>query len=57
MINSIPDAIIANQFKQYLGEKKQEIQKSNAAEQINMFWNKIIEKVNITSHTYGKGAV
>jgi len=49
MIDSIPDAIITNQFKQYLGEKKQEIQKSNLVEQINGFWNKILEKVNMVS--------
>jgi len=49
MIDSIPDAIIANQFKLYLSEKKQAIQKSNAVEQINKFWNKIIEKVNMLS--------
>lgn len=45
-IDSIPDTIIVKQFKKYLSEKKQEIQKSNLAEQINKFWNKIIEKVN-----------
>ncbi len=46
-IDSIPDTIIAKQFKQYLSEKKQEIQKSNMVEQVNKFWNKMIEKVNI----------
>jgi hypothetical protein len=45
-IDSIPDTIIARQFKQYLSEKKQEMQKSNLVEQINSFWNKIIGKVN-----------
>jgi hypothetical protein len=46
-IDSIPDKIIATQFKQYLSEKQQEIRKSNLVEQINKFWNKMIEKVNI----------
>lgn len=45
IIDAIPDAIIAEQFKEYLREKKQEIQKSSLIEQINMFWNKITEKV------------
>jgi hypothetical protein len=51
MIDSIPDAIIANQFKQNLSEKRQEIQNSNTVEQINKFWNKMIEKVNMASPT------
>lgn len=46
IIDSIPDAIIAKQFKQYLSEKKQEIQKSNAVEQINKFWNKMIARAS-----------
>lgn len=45
-IDSIPDTIIAGQFRQYLNEKKQEIQKSNVVEQINMVWNTIIKKVS-----------
>lgn len=45
-IDSIPDTIIAKEFKQYLREKKQEIQKSNVVEQINNFWDKMISKVN-----------
>ncbi|MDO8662992.1 MAG: hypothetical protein Q7K98_07240 [Candidatus Omnitrophota bacterium] len=49
MINSIPDAIIANQFKQYLSGKKQEIQKSNVVEQINKFWKNLIAKTNMAS--------
>ena len=44
MIDSIPDEIIAGQFKQYLREKKEEIEKSGIVEQINKFWNKIIGK-------------
>ena len=45
-IDSIPDTIIVKQFKKYLSEKKQEIQKGKLAEQINKFWNKIVDKVN-----------
>ncbi len=45
-IDSVPDTIIANQFKQYLSGKKQEIQKSNVVEQISNFWNKMIGKIN-----------
>lgn len=46
IIDSIPDAIIAQQFKQYLNQKKQAIQKSNVVEQIKKFWNKIIGKAS-----------
>jgi len=46
-IDSVPDKIIATQFRQYLNEKKQEIQKSNLLEQINKFWSKMIGKVNM----------
>jgi hypothetical protein len=46
-IDSIPDKIIATQFKQYLSEKQQEMRKSNLVEQINKFWDKMTEKVNI----------
>ena len=45
-IDSIPDTIIVKQFKKYLSEKKQEIQKGKLAEQINKFWNKIVDKIN-----------
>lgn len=45
-IDYIPDTIIAKQFKKYLSEKKQEIQKSSLVEEINKFWNKMLEKVN-----------
>ncbi len=49
IIDSIPDKIIANQFKQYLDNKKQGIQKSNMVKQINRFWNELIRKVNIST--------
>ncbi len=48
-IDSIPDTIIAQQFKQYLSEKKQEIQKSNLIEQVNKLWDEMIHKVNVSS--------
>ncbi len=43
-LDAVPDTIIANNFKQYLNEKKQELQKTNLAEQINKIWNKITQK-------------
>lgn len=49
IIDSVPDTVIANQFKLYLRKKKEGIQKSNIVEQINKFWNKIIEKAKITT--------
>lgn len=48
MIDSIPDVIIAREFRQYLSKKKQEIQKNNVVGQINRFWAKMMEKVNIS---------
>jgi hypothetical protein len=48
-IDSVPDTIIARQFRQYLGEKNQEMQKSELIEQINGFWNKMMRKVNLSS--------
>lgn len=44
-IDSIPDKIIADNFRQYLSEKREELQKSNLAEQVNKIWNKIIQKM------------
>jgi len=44
MIDLIPDTLIAKHFKQYLKNKKQQIQKSDIVEQIKNSWNKIIEK-------------
>lgn len=44
IIDSIPDAIIARQFKQYLSENKQRMRESNITRQINKLWNKIITK-------------
>ena len=45
-IDSIPETIIVKQFKKYLSEKKQEIQKGKLTEQINKFWNKVVDKIN-----------
>lgn len=44
IIDSVPDAFIARQFKQYLREKKEELKNSNIAQQINKFWSKTMEK-------------
>lgn len=43
-MDSIPNKMIADNFKEYLAEKKQEMQKSNLVEQINKVWNKIARK-------------
>lgn len=49
IVDSLPDIIITKQFKRYLSQTKQEIQKSNIVEKINKVWNKIVEKVNTPS--------
>ena len=46
IIDSIPDTIIAQQFRQYLAKQADRIQKSNLAQQINKLWNKIIGRAN-----------
>jgi len=47
IIDSIPDEVIAKQFKQYLSDVKEDIGKSSAVEQINKLWNKIIGKADV----------
>lgn len=42
-IEAIPDTFIARQFKLYLSQKKEEIQKSNLVAQINKIWAKLLE--------------
>jgi uncharacterized protein with NAD-binding domain and iron-sulfur cluster len=49
IIDSIPDTIIAKQFKRYLEEKKQAIQKSNTVEQIKKFWNRMLSRIDLLS--------
>lgn len=44
LINSVPDTIIAKEFKKYLNEKKQGVRDSNFVKEINEFWNKISGK-------------
>lgn len=41
IVDSIPNLLIANQFKLYLNEKKQEIEKSNLVLQVQRLWDKI----------------
>jgi hypothetical protein len=43
MIDSVPNIFIAKQFKEYLIEKKQEIEKSDIKAQIGRLWNEIIK--------------
>jgi len=47
LIDAIPDAVIASQFKLYLNEKKQPLVKSNPVEQITGFWNKLIANAGL----------
>jgi hypothetical protein len=49
VIDSIPDAVIASQFKLYLNEKKQPLVKSNPVEQITGFWNKLIVNTGLNN--------
>ena len=44
IIDSIPDKVISDQFKQYLNKSKEEIQRSNIVKQVNKIWNKMVEK-------------
>lgn len=44
LINSVPDTIIAKEFKKYLDEKKQGVRESNFVKEIKEFWNKISGK-------------
>lgn len=42
ILDSIPNSFIASQFRLYLSERKQEIQKSNIMLQIREFWGRMI---------------
>jgi hypothetical protein len=46
LINSMPNTMIANEFKKYLNQKKKGGQDSNLVKEINEFWNKVLAKVN-----------
>ncbi|MBI4336003.1 MAG: hypothetical protein HY589_05045 [Candidatus Omnitrophica bacterium] len=45
LIDSMQDATIADEFKKYLRENKEEMRKGNLAQQINNLWQKIKSKV------------
>ncbi|MDD4953427.1 MAG: hypothetical protein PHG40_00785 [Candidatus Omnitrophica bacterium] len=45
LIDSVPDKAISTQFKKYLIKKKQDIQKSNIAAQVNRAWERITGKI------------
>jgi hypothetical protein len=49
LIDSVPDAFIAREFRKYLSKEKQDVQKSSIIEQVTRFWSKIVEKVNTVS--------
>lgn len=44
LIDDVPDAIIAEQFKIYLSRKKEEASRSDIIKQINQVWNKMLKK-------------
>jgi hypothetical protein len=44
LIDATPDAVIAKRFKKYLDAEQPETQKSSLPEQVNKFWNKILDK-------------
>jgi hypothetical protein len=46
-IDDIPNKLIADQFRLYLGRKKQEMQNSNMVVQIRQTWERIIKKAYI----------
>ena len=46
LINAIPNAIIAKEFKKYLFKKKQGVKDSSLVKDINEFWDKVLVKVN-----------
>lgn len=48
MIDSVPEAVIAAEFKRYLNAKQKELQKYNIAEQVKYFWSKQIQKMEPT---------
>ncbi len=46
VIDSIPDLLIAQLFKEYLKEKKREVQNGDIIQRINALWNRLVEKIN-----------
>lgn len=44
-IDSVPNSLIAGQFRLYLNQRKQEIRESSLFVQVQQFWNKILEKI------------
>lgn len=46
IINAIPDETIARIFKNYLKERKRQINKTELVKQINNFWFKMIKKAD-----------
>lgn|GEM_PF-1308894 len=53
LIDSVPDAFIAREFRKYLAKEKQDVQKSSIIEQVTGFWSKIIGKINSSASTSG----
>lgn len=43
IVDAIPDTVIADHFRQYLEQTKQEVQKSNVVAEIHKLWNKWIQ--------------
>ncbi|MCR4338154.1 MAG: hypothetical protein NUV91_10155 [Candidatus Omnitrophica bacterium] len=46
IIDAIPDAIIAREFKESLEKEKEQMKNSNVVEQIQKSWNRMISEMN-----------
>lgn len=44
-LNDIPDKVIADQFRQYFSERKQAVEESNIAVQVNQLWSKMMDSI------------
>jgi hypothetical protein len=45
LIDSVPEAVIAAEFKEYLSSKQKELQEYNIVRQVKDFWNEQIQKM------------
>lgn len=44
LIDAVPDALIAREFRQYLSSLKQNVKESDLIAQINSFWDRVVRK-------------
>jgi len=47
LIDNVPDALIAREFRRYLSSVKQDIKESSLIAQINSFWDKTVKKMGL----------